>query len=177
LCSTDSSDVNAPPALYKSPAIEVYGHCRLQLPWLRVTCWFFCNSELKNCWHGRLGIESTTFDICSQSCAYDLSAMATQQGLFMKLFHATHFFLRVTFTITIQIFLQIFLSFIFSFFQIFFQEWMPWIAKNEFRGHLFHWWSGGGIFLPGRRFKPGPPGWDDHYLKHHMSPYCTGYSY
>jgi len=27
--------------LNKSPAIEVYGHCRLQLPWLRVPGWFF----------------------------------------------------------------------------------------------------------------------------------------
>jgi len=32
---------------------------------------------LKNCWHGRLGIEPTTFDLNSQSGAYDLSAMAT----------------------------------------------------------------------------------------------------
>jgi len=65
--------------LYKSPAIEVYGHCRLLLPWLRVPCWFFCNQGLKNCWHGRPGIEptTTTLDLSSQSGAYDLSAMAT----------------------------------------------------------------------------------------------------
>jgi len=34
---------------------------------------------LKNCWHGRPGIEptTTTLDLSSQSGAYDLSAMAT----------------------------------------------------------------------------------------------------
>jgi len=33
---------------------------------------------LKNCWHGRPGIEptTTTLDLGSQSGAYDLSAMA-----------------------------------------------------------------------------------------------------
>jgi len=58
--------------LYKSPAIEVYGHYRLLLPWLRVPCWFFCNTGLKNCWHGRRGIEptTTTLDLSSQSGAY-----------------------------------------------------------------------------------------------------------
>jgi len=30
--------------LYKSPAIEIYGHCRLLLPWLRLPCWFFLQS-------------------------------------------------------------------------------------------------------------------------------------
>jgi len=51
--------------LHKSPAIEVYGHCRLPLPWLRVHCWFFCNPGLKNCWHRRKGIEPTTLDLNS----------------------------------------------------------------------------------------------------------------
>jgi len=58
----------------KSPAIEVYGNCR---SWLRVRCWFFCNPELKNCWHGRPGIEPTTLDLSFQSGAYDLLATAT----------------------------------------------------------------------------------------------------
>jgi len=40
---------------------------------------FFCNPELKNCWHGWPGIEptTTTLDLSSQSVAYDLSATAT----------------------------------------------------------------------------------------------------
>jgi len=38
---------------------------------------FFCTTGLKNCWHGRPGIEPTTFDLSSQSGAYDLSATAT----------------------------------------------------------------------------------------------------
>jgi len=40
--------------LYKSPAIEVYGHSRFLLPWLRVPSSFFSNPGLKNCRHGRL---------------------------------------------------------------------------------------------------------------------------
>jgi len=39
--------------LYNSPAIDVYGLCRLRLPWLIVPCWFFCNPGLKNCNHGK----------------------------------------------------------------------------------------------------------------------------
>jgi len=62
--------------LYKSPALEVYGHCRLLLPWLRVPYWFFCNSGLKNCWHELPGIEPTTLDLISQSGDYDLAATA-----------------------------------------------------------------------------------------------------
>jgi len=31
--------------LYKSPAIEVYGRCRLLLSWLRVPSWFFWNGD------------------------------------------------------------------------------------------------------------------------------------
>jgi len=49
--------------LYKSPDIEVYGHCRLLLPWLRVPNWFFLQSGVENCWHGRLGIKPTTLDL------------------------------------------------------------------------------------------------------------------
>jgi len=58
--------------LYKSPTIEVYGHCRLLLPWLRVPGWFFCNPRYAagNWTHNPL-------DLCSQSGAYDLSAKAT----------------------------------------------------------------------------------------------------
>jgi len=52
--------------LYKSPTIEVYGHCRLLLPRLRVNCLFFCNLRLKNCRHGQLWIEPTTLDLSSQ---------------------------------------------------------------------------------------------------------------
>jgi len=33
--------------LYKSPAIEVYGHSRLLLPWLRVPCWFLFQSRVE----------------------------------------------------------------------------------------------------------------------------------
>jgi len=40
----------------------------------------FCNPGLKNCWHGRPGIEPTTLDLNSQSGAYDLSAMIQGQG-------------------------------------------------------------------------------------------------
>jgi len=54
--------------LYKSPAIEVHGHCRLLLPWLRVPCWFFLQSGVEKL----LGIEPTTLDLSSQSGAYDL---------------------------------------------------------------------------------------------------------
>jgi len=61
--------------LYKSPAIEVYGRCRLLLPWLRVPCWFL-QSKLKNCGHGQLGIEPTILDLSSQSGAYDFLANA-----------------------------------------------------------------------------------------------------
>jgi len=39
-------------------------HCRLLLPWLRVPYWFFLQSWLKNCWHGRPGIEPTTLVRC-----------------------------------------------------------------------------------------------------------------
>jgi len=62
--------------LFKSPAIEVYGHCRLLYypGWEWVPCWFFCNLGLKNCWPG---IEPTTLDLSSQSGAHDLSATAT----------------------------------------------------------------------------------------------------
>jgi len=37
---------------------------------------WFCNPVLKNCWHGRPGIELTTLDLCSQSDVYDLSVTA-----------------------------------------------------------------------------------------------------
>jgi len=33
--------------LDKSPAIEVYGHCRLLLPWPSVSCWFFLQSRVE----------------------------------------------------------------------------------------------------------------------------------
>lgn len=52
--------------LYKRPAIEVNGHWRLLIPWLKVLCWFFCNSWLKNCWLG-LGIEPTNSKMRKQS--------------------------------------------------------------------------------------------------------------
>jgi len=35
---------------------------------------------LKNCWHGWPGIEPTTIDLCFQSGAYNLSAMATSDN-------------------------------------------------------------------------------------------------
>jgi len=59
--------------LYQNPAIEVSGHCRIQLLWLRVPTWFFCNPGWKNCSHG-WGFETTILDLCSQSGAYELSA-------------------------------------------------------------------------------------------------------
>jgi len=34
------------------PFNYAHGQCRLQLPWLRLPCWFFCNLGLKNCGHG-----------------------------------------------------------------------------------------------------------------------------
>jgi len=37
----------------------------------------FCNLGLKNCWHGRPGIEPITLNLRSQSGANDLSATAT----------------------------------------------------------------------------------------------------
>jgi len=58
-------------------AIEVYCHWRLRLPWLRVPLLIFCNLELKNCSHGRPGIEPTTLDLGSQSGTYHLSTSAT----------------------------------------------------------------------------------------------------
>jgi len=69
--------------LYKSPAIEVYGSCRLLPPWLRVPSWFyFFNPGLKNCWLGWPGIEPITLDLSSQTGAYDVSATATLNGSF-----------------------------------------------------------------------------------------------
>jgi len=62
--------------LYQSPTMEDYGHCKLLLLRLRVPSWFFCSPGLKSCSHGLLGIEPTTLGLCSQSGAYDLSAMA-----------------------------------------------------------------------------------------------------
>jgi len=42
--------------------------------WLQVPSWFFCNPELKNCWHGLLGIEPTTFrSLFSVRCLWLLS--------------------------------------------------------------------------------------------------------
>jgi len=51
--------------LYQSSAIEVYGQCRLVLPWLRVPCWFFLQwGSLKvAAWPE---IEPTTLDCRSQ---------------------------------------------------------------------------------------------------------------
>jgi len=74
--------------LYTSLAIEVYGHCRLLLPWMRVPSWFFCNPGLKNCWHGRLGVEPTT-NLSSQPGAYDLSGPNCRR-------HFTHYVYAVS---------------------------------------------------------------------------------
>jgi len=63
--------------LFKSPALEVFNHCRLLLTDWECLIDFFCNPGLKNCWHGRPGIESTTLDLSSQSGAYDLSDTVT----------------------------------------------------------------------------------------------------
>jgi len=52
--------------LYKNPTIEVYGHCRLLLPWLRVPCWFFLQSRVEKWVAGWLGIEPATTDLSSQ---------------------------------------------------------------------------------------------------------------
>jgi len=49
LCSIDSSNVNSQLPFIRVPT---YGHCRLLLPWLRVSCWLFCYLGLRNCWHG-----------------------------------------------------------------------------------------------------------------------------
>jgi len=57
--------------LYKSPPIEVYGHCRLLSPWLRGPCWFF---EIRAWKIPGMGIEPITLDLSSQLGAYDLSA-------------------------------------------------------------------------------------------------------
>jgi len=70
LCSIDSSDVNAGSTSFIWVLPYVYGCCRLQLPWLRVPSWFCFNP----------------LDLCSQSVAYDLSAMATHVP--MSLFHS-----------------------------------------------------------------------------------------
>jgi len=49
-------------------------HCRLLLPWLRMPCWLFCYPGLKDCWHGQLGIEPTTFGtLLSVRCLWPLS--------------------------------------------------------------------------------------------------------
>jgi len=64
--------------LYKSPA-DVYGHCRLLLPWLRVPCWFFLQSGVEKllAWVAGDWTHNHTLDLSSQSGAYDLSATAT----------------------------------------------------------------------------------------------------
>jgi len=62
----NSSDVTEQSYLYKSPAIEVYGHCRLLLPWLRVPCWFLCNLGLKNNWPS-WWLNPSSYDLSFQS--------------------------------------------------------------------------------------------------------------
>jgi len=64
--------------LYKSPAIDVYGHCRLLLPWLRVSCWFFLQSGVEKllAWVAGDWTHNHTLDLSSQLGAYDLSATA-----------------------------------------------------------------------------------------------------
>jgi len=78
LCSINSGDVDA-----RSTPLKESRHRSLWSLQIIITLTesalliFFCNSGLKNCLHGRPGIESTTLDLSSQSGAYDLSAMAT----------------------------------------------------------------------------------------------------
>jgi len=63
---------------YNSPAIEVYvATADYYYPDLGCLFDFLCNPGLKNCWHGLLGIKPTTFDLSSQSGAFDLSASAS----------------------------------------------------------------------------------------------------
>jgi len=89
--------------LYKSPAIEVYGHCRLLLPWYLLYIWgrgkFIYNINInkhititltEGAWliFFQSGVEKllawangdwahNPLDLCSQLGAYDLSATAT----------------------------------------------------------------------------------------------------
>jgi len=59
--------------LYKSYAVDVYGHCRLLLRLLRLPGRFLSNTGLKKLpsWPK----DWTTLDLSSQSGAHDLSAM------------------------------------------------------------------------------------------------------
>jgi len=80
LFSIDSGDVDAQPT-------PLWESCHRSLWPLQITITltegalliFFAIPELKNCWHGRPGIEptTTTLNLSSQSGAYDLSATAT----------------------------------------------------------------------------------------------------
>jgi len=74
LCCTDSGNVDATNTIVRVlPSKSMVTADYYSPDWE----WFFCNPELKNCWHGRPGIEPTTLDVSSQSGAYDLSATAT----------------------------------------------------------------------------------------------------
>jgi len=68
LFSIDSSGVNA--HLYKSPSVEVFGRCRLLLPWLREPCWFFLQSGVEKLQARVAWIEPTTLDL---RCIWPLS--------------------------------------------------------------------------------------------------------
>jgi len=53
-------------------------------------------------------------------------------------------------------------------------EWMPcWQLAERILGHLFHWWSWGGLFSGtlGQRFKPGLPEWQSGLMT--ITPFCN----
>jgi len=74
-CSIESVDVNV--WVTQSPIIEAYGHCRLQLPWLRMPWWFFLLSGDEKLLACSWGFEPTSFELSSQFGPNDLSAKAT----------------------------------------------------------------------------------------------------
>jgi len=92
LCSIDSGNVNAQPTpLYESRHRSLWP---LRITITLTESAFFCNPGLKNCWHGRPGMEptttTTTLDLSSQSGAYDLSTMMSKvERLEPKTFNVT----------------------------------------------------------------------------------------
>jgi len=61
-CCTINTFKRVPPKPYNYD----FGQSRLILPFLKVHCWFFANSWLKNCWHG-WGLNTQTLDLSSLS--------------------------------------------------------------------------------------------------------------
>jgi len=137
--------------LYKSPAIEVYGNCRLLLSWLGVSCWFFCNPGVKNFWDGPR-IEPTTLDLSSQFSVRGLWTLAATKSfififqtfisiltLFDNVAYFMHLFIKVQTNYFIKdVFVSIKTKSCF-FFHAFFVITHIWHAFHV--GRSYRWWT------------------------------------